>query len=74
MTVADYVLAVLCLLGCGAWAAVSFLVASIDAFVPTPDADSAKIGKTGCASLIAAIAAAVWFGGVIWNGSWSWLS
>lgn len=73
MTVADYILAAIGLLGCLAWAVGSFFVASIDAFAPVPCAETARTGRQGCASLIVALVAFAWFAGVLWNGNWGWL-
>lgn len=74
MTVADYVLATLCVVLCLVWGGFSWLVACIDAFVPAPDGESAKIGRTGCASLLGAMLSCAFFVGAIWNGDWGWLS
>jgi len=73
MSVADYVLAVLGALVCLVWCGGSFLIAAIDAFAPCPNEATAKTGRKGCASLIVALLALVYFGGVLLNGTWSWL-
>jgi len=73
MTVADYVLAIAGLLACLAWAAVSGLVSQIDSFMPAPDNTSARLGRGGCLSLVLALLAGGYFGGVLWNGDWGWL-
>jgi len=74
MTIADYALAAVLALVCVAGALTAWLVACIDAFVPAPDQESAKVGRTGCVLFVIAIAALAYFVGVIWNGDWGWLA
>lgn len=73
MTVADYALAALGLLACLAWCGGSFLVASVGAFTPVPNEETAATARKGCASLICAVGAAAYLFGVLWNGQWGWL-
>lgn len=74
MTVADYVLAFIGLFICVAWCGGSFFVSIIDAFAPAPDKETAATARKGCAALVAGLAVAAWFVGVLWNGDWGWLS
>jgi len=73
MTVADYVLAIVGLLACLVWAAISGLASQIGAFMPAPDRTSAELGRGGCLSLGLALLAGCWFAGVLWTGGWGWL-
>lgn len=74
MTVADYVLAALALIGSLALAIISFLVASIDQFAPVPNEQTGRTARKGCLALIVALAAVVYFAGVLLAGRWGWMT
>lgn len=74
MGVADYVLAAVCVILSLSWCLGSFMVAAIDAFAPCPNEDTARTARKGCAALVLGLAAAVYFGGVLFNREWGWLT
>lgn len=74
MTVADYVVAVIAALLSLVWVVGSVFASMVGAFVPAPGRSEVRAAAIGWVSFIAAVAALVYFVGVLWNGDWSWLT
>ena len=74
MTAADYILASIGLGACILWCLISLMFAASVMFVTAPNADARATSRKGCVALIIGIAAAAWLIGVLWAGSWGWIS
>lgn len=72
MPVADIVLAAFATIACAAICAVAGLFAMNGAFVPAPDAEPSRLARNGCLVQLLAVAAFVYFAGVMVTADWAW--